>query len=349
MMEHKVCGTVLVVDDVVENITALSGLLRSEYRVIFATSGADALEIVRQQPVDLILLDVMMPEMDGYEVCRRLKADITTREIPVIFVTALTEVRDETQGLEAGAVDYLHKPCNGAIVRLRVRLHMDSHNQSLALERLVRDRTKELDDSRLELVHRLGRAAEYRDNETGMHVLRMSHVSQLLAQTAGVSAAQAELLLHAAPMHDIGKIGISDLILLKPGKLDAQEWEIMKTHVQIGADIIGDHPSELLRMARAVALTHHEKWDGTGYPNGLSGESIPLEGRIVAIADVFDALTSERPYKSAWSTSDALHWMREQSGKSFDPRLLSLFLDLVPEAERIRLAYADVVVHPNAG
>jgi len=224
MSEQTVQGTVLVVDDVIENITALSGMLRSDYRVVFATNGEEALEIVRNQQVDLILLDVMMPEMDGYEVCRRLKSDMTTREIPVVFVTALADARDEAVGLETGAVDYLHKPCHAAIVRLRVRMHMEQHNQSLALERLVRDRTRELDDSRLELVRRLGRAAEYRDNETGMHVMRMSHVSRLLALAAGVSPAQADLLLHAAPMHDIGKIGISDLILLKPGKLDATEW-----------------------------------------------------------------------------------------------------------------------------
>jgi len=155
--------------------------------------------------------------------------------------------------------------------------------------------------------------------------------------------------LHAAPMHDIGKIGISDLILLKPGKLDATEWEVMKSHVQIGVDIIGEHPSELLSMARTVALTHHEKWDGSGYPNGLAGNAIPLEGRIVAIADVFDALTSERPYKSAWTIANALEWMREQSGRSFDPSLLQLFLGLVPQVEHIRGQYADMAMHRGNG
>jgi len=340
-MNDTIGGTLLVVDDVPENITTLAGILRSQYRVIFATSGADALECVRRQPVDLILLDIMMPGMDGYEVCRRLKANLATREIPVIFVTAMGEAGDEAHGLELGAVDFLHKPCHAAIVKLRVQLHLERQNQSLALERLVRDRTHELDDTRIEIVRRLGRAAEYRDNETGMHVIRMSKTSHLLALAAGVSAPQAELLLNAAPMHDVGKIGIPDRVLTKPGPLDPEEWALMKTHPQVGAEIIGDHHSDLLKMARSVALTHHEKWDGSGYPLGLAGEEIPLEGRIVAIADVFDALTSVRPYKRAWSSAEAVAHLRQQSGKAFDPRLLGLFLDLVPEVERIRRQHTD--------
>jgi putative two-component system response regulator len=340
-IERNPMGTILVVDDVPENISTLAGMLRDNYRVLFATSGADALEIVRQQQFDLILLDVMMPGMDGYEVCRRLKADIVTREIPVIFVTALTEVQDETRGLELGAVDFLHKPCHAAIVRLRVQLHIERHSRSYSLERLVQERTRELDETRIEIVRRLGRAAEYRDNETGMHVIRMSKSSRLLARAAGVSERQANLLLNAAPMHDIGKIGIPDRVLIKPGPLDPEEWALMKTHPLIGAEIIGDHPSELLQMARIVALTHHEKWDGTGYPHGLAGDEIPLEGRIVTIADVFDALTSERPYKHAWSTAEAVEFMRAQSGSIFDPDLLNLFLNLIPEIEGIRQRYAD--------
>jgi putative two-component system response regulator len=340
-MERNLMGTILVVDDIPENISTLAGMLRDNYRVLFATSGADALEIVRQQQFDLILLDVMMPGMDGYEVCRRLKADIVTREIPVIFVTALTEVQDETRGLELGAVDFLHKPCHAAIVRLRVQLHIERHNRSHSLERLVQERTRELDETRIEIVRRLGRAAEYRDNETGMHVIRMSKSSRLLARAAGVAERQANLLLNAAPMHDIGKIGIPDRVLIKPGPLDPEEWALMKTHPLIGAEIIGDHPSELLQMARIVALTHHEKWDGSGYPHGLAGDGIPLEGRIVTIADVFDALTSERPYKHAWSTVEAVDFMRAQSGSIFDPDLLNLFLDLIPQVEDIRRRYAD--------
>lgn len=333
--------TVLVVDDVPENIATLSACLRDQYRVVFATRGEDALELARTQRIDLILLDVVMPHLDGYEVCRRLKADITTREIPIIFVTGLTEPGDQALGLRLGAVDFLQKPCPPEIVRLRVRLHLERYNQALMLERRVQERTLELEETRLEIVRRLGRAAEYRDNETGMHVVRMSHVSRLLGEAAGVTGTQLRLLFHAAPMHDVGKIGIPDAILLKPAKLNAEEWEVMKTHTVIGAAIIGEHASDLMRMARIMALSHHEKWDGSGYPNGLAAEAIPLEGRIVAIADVFDALTSVRPYKRAWSTSEAVAFMEAQREKAFDPHLLGLFLEMLPQVEAIRAEYSD--------
>lgn len=334
-------GTVLVVDDVTENIAVLAGILQGQYRVIFSTNGPEALRLVQQESVDLILLDVMMPEMDGYQVCQRLKEHLPTAHIPVVFISALGEVADEARGLELGAVDYLQKPCHASIVRLRVRLHIEQHNQSLALERRVRERTMELEDSRREIVRRLGRAAEYRDNETGMHVLRVGKVAQLLGQAAGLSEAQASLLQQAAPMHDIGKIGIPDHVLLKPGSLTPDEWSLMQTHATIGAEIIGDHDNELLRLARSIALTHHEKWDGSGYPRGLAGEAIPIEGRITAIADVFDALTSVRPYKNAWPLELALDFMRSQSGRGFDPALLALFFEQFDAVQRIRAQYVD--------
>ncbi|HEY8905635.1 MAG TPA: HD domain-containing phosphohydrolase [Rhodoferax sp.] len=346
-MNASLHETILVVDDVPENIAILAGILRGLYRVLVATSGVEALELVLQHRTDLILLDVMMPGMNGYEVCQRLKSDIRTKDIPVIFVTSLGERGDEERGLEIGAVDYLQKPCHAAIVKLRVRIHLEQHNQNLALERRVEERTRELLETRKEIVRRLGRAAEYRDNETGMHVIRMSKVAQMIALAAGLSPAQAELILLAAPMHDIGKIGIPDHILLKPGRFEPEEWEVMKTHAQIGADILENHDSDLLRLARSVALTHHEKWDGTGYPKGLAGEDIPIEGRIVSIADVYDALTSTRPYKTAWSQSDAVKYMQEQSGISFDPRLLNVFLSLIPDIERIRIEFADAVDTDN--
>lgn len=340
-MSGEMRGTILVVDDVPENITVLGSILRDQYRVIVATSGVDALEVMQHRRVDMVLLDVMMPDMDGYEVCRRIKSNIATCDIPIIFVSALGASSDETHGLELGAVDYLQKPCSPAIVRLRVRMHLESHNQKLALERMVHERTCDLADTRAEIVRCLGRAAEYRDNETGMHVVRMSQASCMLALAAGVSPAQADLLLNTAPMHDIGKIGIPDSVLSKPGPLTTSEWEQMKQHPRIGAAIIGEHSSALMQMARAVALTHHERWDGTGYPSGLVGEEIPLEGRIVAIADVFDALTSARPYKKAWSVAQTVDYLQTQSAKAFDPRLISLFLDLVPKLNEIRLQHDD--------
>lgn len=334
-------STILVVDDDPTNIAVMSSLLRPNYRVIFATNGADALALSRSQKTDLILLDVLMPGLDGYEVCRRLKTDISTREIPIIFVSHLTDAREQAMGLELGAVDFLHKPCPPEIVQLRVRMHLERYNQALMLERRVVERTLELEQTGLEIVRRLGRAAEYRDNETGMHVVRMSHTSRLLGEAAGVPKPQLRLLFHAAPMHDVGKIGIPDAILLKPGKLVGEEWETMKRHTLIGASIIGEHTSELLQMARQLALTHHERWDGLGYPHGLKGENIPLEGRIVAIADVYDALTSQRPYKRAWTSADAIQFVQEQAGKAFDPLLVQLFVELLPQVEAIRAEYSD--------
>ena len=202
-------------------------------------------------------------------------------------------------------------------------------------------RTAELAKTRHQIIRRLGRAAEYKDNETGNHVIRMSHYSRLIAQAAGLSAANVDLLFYAAPMHDVGKIGIPDRIMLKPGKLDEEEWGVMREHPDMGAEIIGDHEDELLQAARSVALTHHEKWDGTGYPKGLKGEEIPIFGRIVAIADVFDALTSERPYKKAWSVEAALEMIDEGVGKHFDPDLMPALKAALPEMLEIKAQYAE--------
>jgi putative two-component system response regulator len=342
-MKEPARETILIVDDVAQNIEILAGILRDEYRVTFALNGPDALLAALALPrPSLIVLDVMMPQMDGHETCRRLKADLRTSGIPVIFLTAQADARDEELGLTLGAVDYLHKPCHPAIVLQRLRIHLELHKLNLALEDKVRERTRELEQTRIEIVRRLGRAGEYRDNETGMHVIRMSAGCHRLAIAAGLPAAQAELLELAAPMHDIGKIGIRDNILLKPGKLDEAEWAVMKTHTLIGAEIIGEDQSELLTVARSIALTHHERWDGSGYPHGLAGKAIPIEGRIAAICDVFDALLSVRPYKSVWATKDAVAYIVAESGKAFEPRLVDLFIGLLDEFERIRTRYADL-------
>jgi putative two-component system response regulator len=320
---------ILAVDDEASNLQLLRQILQDHYRLRFAKDGARALELVREECPDLVLLDVMMPGMSGYEVCAALKADPRTASIPVIFVTALTETDDEVEGFEAGAVDYITKPVSPPIVRARVRTHLS----------LVR--MEELRATRLEIVQRLGLAAEYKDNETGLHVIRMSHFARILGLAAGMTEKEADDLLHAAPMHDVGKIGIPDRILQKPGPLDPDEWKIMQGHASIGAEIIGEHPSGMLALARNIALTHHEKWDGSGYPNGLAGEQIPLEGRITAIADVFDALTSVRPYKKAWSEEDALGFLVEQKGKHFDPALVDLFIGQMPAIRAIRLRWAE--------
>jgi putative two-component system response regulator len=340
-MENK-DATVLVVDDVPQNIEVLSGILRADYRVKAATSGARALALATSgDPPDLILLDVMMPEMDGFEVCRRLKADLRTRHIPVIFVTAMSETDDETQGFSVGCVDYVTKPVSPPIVQARVRTQLALAHQQRELERQVKHRTAELDKTRLAVIRCLGKAAEFKDDNTGLHVVRMSHYSRVLGVAVGMNEADADLLLAAAPMHDVGKIGVPDHILKKPGRLDAEEWREMQQHVRYGGEILGEQDSELLVMAKTIALTHHEKWDGSGYPGGLKGEQIPLVGRIVALADVFDALTSERPYKAAWPIEAALQFIRENSGTHFDPLLVEKLPAVLAEFEEIRRQHND--------
>ncbi len=316
--------TLLLVDDEPANLQVLRNILADQYRLLFARDGERALELASRERPDLILLDVMMPGKSGHEVCKALKQKDDTSGIPVIFVTALSDVDDEALGFDLGAVDYITKPVSPPIVRARVRNHLS----------LVR--IDELVQTRLAVIQRLGRAAEYKDNETGLHVIRMSHFSRLIALSAGASEAWADTLMNAAPMHDVGKIGIPDAILQKPGKLDENEWAVMQSHAEIGAEIIGEDGSELLNMAREVALNHHEKWDGSGYPAGIQGNNIPLSARIVALADVFDALTSERPYKKAWSVDDAIGLIREQSGQHFDPELVEAFFRCLPDILIVR-------------
>ena len=335
-------ATVLIVDDNADNLDVLSGVLRPFYKVKAAINGKLALKIITKSKPDIILLDIMMPDMDGFEVCRQLKANPVTSTIPVIFVTAKTETKDEQAGFELGAVDYITKPISAPIVLARVKTHLALYNQKRELEHLVKERTKELDDTRLEVIQRLGCAAEYKDNETGLHVIRMSWYSKFLAQQIEANSAWVDLLYTTAPMHDIGKIAIPDSVLLKPGKLDADEWDIMKTHVDCGVDILGDHESELMTMAREIAQHHHEKFDGSGYPNGLSGKDIPLSARIVAIADVFDALTSERPYKKAWSLEKTILLLEEEAGKHFDPELVPAFIKCMPRIIEVMNKYKEL-------
>lgn len=325
----------LLVDDEPTNLHVLRQILGDDYRLQFATDGAKALQLVAHQKPDLILLDIMMPALSGYDVCRQLKANQSTQHIPVIFVSALSEMGDETEGFAVGGVDYITKPVRAPLVRARVQTHLSLVNTNI------------LRESRLQIVQRLGRAAEYKDNETGMHVLRMSHYAHALAMAMGCSAEWSDDLLHAAPMHDVGKIGIPDAVLLKPGPLTASEWQVMRQHPAIGAEIIGEHDCGVLKMARSIALTHHEKWDGSGYPEGLCGSAIPLAARIVAIVDVFDALTSVRPYKRAWSVDDAMQHIQAQAGIHFDPDLVPIFVALRAQIETIRARWKDEMPEPE--
>lgn len=341
---------VLLVDDTPFNIDVLRGVLAGAYTLKVATNGEKALALAQMQPQpDLILLDVMMPGMDGYEVCQRLKANPQTRSIPVIFVTSMNEVEDEQHGFEVGGVDYITKPVSPPLVQARVATHLRLYAHERHLSELVSARTRELESTRLEIIRRLGRAAEFKDDETGQHIIRMSHYTRILAEASGMSAEDVEVLFNAAPMHDVGKIGIPEAILMKPSMLTDEEWKVMRKHPSIGAGIIGKHDHPLLETARIVALTHHEKWDGSGYPRGLKGEKIPLGGRIVAIADVFDALTSERPYKPAWSEAEAVAFLRRESGRHFEPRLVELFIQHLPEIRHIRELYADQGPIPAPG
>jgi putative two-component system response regulator len=322
---HKV----LLVDDEARNLQLLRLILQDDYSLLYAKDGKRAIELAVQERPDLILLDVMMPGMTGYETCRHLKAEPATAGVPVIFVTAITESEAEVNGFAAGAVDFLTKPVRPPIVKARVRTH-------LALVRI-----DELKQSRLHLASSLARAAEYRDNETGMHVTRMSHYARMLGLAAGLGESAADDLFTAAPLHDVGKIGVPDRILLKPGPLDPTEWDVMKRHPAIGAQIIGRHESGMLAMAHDIALTHHERWDGSGYPSGLSGDAIPIVGRIVAISDVFDALTTARPYKAAWPTEKAVDYLHEQRGRHFDEALVDLFLRELRQVRAIMTRWAE--------
>ncbi len=333
---------VLAVDDSANNLRLIRGILTGECDLQVAINGERALELAIASPMpDLILLDVMMPDMSGHEVCRRLKDDPRTSRIPVLFVTALGEAGDEAKGFELGAVDYIAKPINAALLRARVRAHLRLHSREIALESMVQERTRDLAEAHRNALTQLGRAAEFKDNETGMHIERMSRYSALLWQQLGLPEDEVEDFRLAAGMHDLGKIGIPDRVLLKPGKLDAEEWAIMARHPEIGSMIAGKATSALMRMVQQVALTHHEKWNGKGYPHGLQAEEIPLVGRIVALADVFDALTSVRPYKPAWELERTLELIRQERGEHFDPAVVDAFFAVLPQVLQFKERFAE--------
>jgi len=350
-------GKILIVDDNPANIALLRLNLKSAgYRnVTTTTDSREVVNLCTATHYDLILLDIDMPYLDGFGVMAQLAPLYVNDYMPILVLTADRSPKTRQQALQSGAKDFASKPYDLIEVLTRIKnllevrlLYGERTHQAEILEEKVRERTRQLDErnrelelSRREVIRRLGRAGEYRDNETGQHVIRMSKFSFLLALEHGLDKYTAELILDASPLHDVGKIGIRDAILLKPGKLDADEFTVMKTHVDIGADLLGDHSSDLMKMAQSIAATHHEKWDGSGYPNGLKGNEIPLEGRICAICDVFDALTSSRPYKAAWPIDQAVSYVKEQAGKHFDPDLVTLFIKLLPDVLAIRQVHTD--------
>lgn len=347
---------VLAVDDESRNLRLMEAmLLPLGYEVFLAKSGEEALDIIRKTPPDVVLLDIMMPGVNGFEVARRMKADEETRFIPIIMVTALKEVEDRVKALEVGADDFLTKPVEKVEVKARVASslkikayndHMRSYQKELESE--IARRTKELQkaykqiqNSSLDTIHRLSKAAEYKDEHTGDHIQRMSHYSMVIARELGLGKKVLDSILYAAPMHDIGKIGIPDRILLKPRRLEPDEWEIMKKHTIIGAQILQGSEVGFIKLAEVIALNHHERWDGNGYPRGISGKRIPLVGRICAVADVFDALTSRRPYKEPISVEDSFSIIREGTGIRFDPKVVDAFVRAKKDILNIKSMYPD--------
>lgn len=341
---------ILIVDDEPANLKLLDRMLRSQGydNLTLISDPRQVVAAYEARHPALVLLDLSMPHLDGFQVMAELRAMNDPLPAPIVVLTAQSSRDFMLRALDAGARDFVAKPFDRLELMMRVRNLLDAelahrllHDQKAVLEDMVRQRTEQLHHTRLQIVQRLGRAAEYRDEETGNHILRMSHTCALLARAVGWNQADCDLLLNASPMHDIGKIGIPDAILLKPGRFTPPEWEIMKTHASIGAQLLeGDH-SDLMLMARDIALSHHEKWDGSGYPQGHAGEAIPMAGRIAALADVFDALTSARPYKKAWTVDAALDYVREQRGRHFDPALVDAFLGILPQVLEVRERFAE--------
>jgi putative two-component system response regulator len=355
--------TILVVDDTPDNLIMMSSLLKTDYKVKIANGGEKALRIAASDsPPDLILLDIMMPDMDGYEVCQRLKQEPATMNIPVIFLTAKNDMADEKKGLELGAVDYIIKPISPPIVLARVRIHLALRamdvflrNQNEFLEMEVAKRTKEIIAIQDVTILAMASLAETRDSDTGNHIRRTQFYVKALAEklrdhprfSSFLTEANISMLFKSAPLHDIGKVGIPDRILLKPGRFQPEEFEIMKTHTTLGRDAI-EHAEnvlgisvDFLTFAKSIALSHQEKWDGSGYPQGLSGDDIPIAARLMAVADVYDALISRRVYKESMPHEKAVLIMIEGRDSHFDPDMLDAFLSIQEEFETIAKRFSD--------
>ncbi|MHB1349559.1 MAG: response regulator [Desulfobulbaceae bacterium] len=365
-MMELTCNKILIVDDSRINLEVLDGLLKSSYQVYLAQDGRKALELAREIQPDLVLLDVMMPGMDGFEVCRMLKGEPRMEQVPVIFLTALADTRHKTKGFSLGAVDYIPKPFDALEVQSRIRTHLslrrstlELRNQNLILEQKVQERTREIALTQEATIESLASLAEYRDPETGGHIQRTKTYVRLLAEQLRSHArfrdelpdATVELLEKCSPLHDIGKVGVPDHILQKPGRLTPEEMEIMKKHTLFGYSAIMTARKKMgmnvpfLTLAAEIALTHHERWDGSGYPHALRGEDIPVSGRLMAMADVYDALISKRVYKPPFSHRKAVEIISRGDGRTqpghFDPAVIEAFLAVEEQFYRTALRYAD--------
>ena len=332
----------LIVDDEPANVSVLTQMLEEwdATQVVGTTDARAVFELMSSFQPDIILLDLMMPRLNGFEVMEQLKPLVAPNDfLPILILTADNSENTKRQALKCGATDFLTKPFDAVELSLRLGnllnrrfLHRRLCEQNRDLDCKVRQRTEQLEQAEIDSVECLAVAAEYRDDDTGQHTQRVACTATLIARELGLNQKHISLIERAAPLHDVGKIGIPDNILLKPGKLTPEEFDIMKTHAAIGSSIMARHHTPLLQLASAIALTHHERWDGTGYPHRLAGEQIPIEGRILAVADVFDALTHERPYKQAWPVDEAIAEIERQSGRQFDPRVVDVFLSLPHEA-----------------
>ncbi|NQZ80306.1 MAG: two-component system response regulator [Colwellia sp.] len=328
---------ILVVDDNPTNIQLIAQVLKiKNYHIAYATSGAKALSSLKENDFDLVLLDVMMPGLNGYETCKEIKKQPKHEHLPIIFLTAKTDDESIIAGFDCGGVDYVAKPFNQRELLARIETHLKLKDYEDNLEYKVLQLTHEIEATQREVVFTMGAIGETRSKETGNHVKRVAKYSYLFAIKSGLSESEAQLLKESSPMHDIGKVGIPDSILNKPGKLTADEWQVMMTHAQIGYDMLKMSERPILKAAATVAIMHHEKYDGSGYPNGLAGEAIHIYGRITAISDVFDALGSARCYKEAWPDQDIFNLMKEERGKHFDPQLIDIFFENLDEFLSIR-------------
>lgn len=342
---------VLIVDDVPKNIQIIANLLGDEkYEISYATNGVQALGHIEEEDFDLVLLDVMMPEMNGYEVCKRIKEGELGKDMPVIFITAKTDEESLIEAFEAGGQDYITKPFNAAELLARVKTHLRlkayEDSQQVIIDNALAELkmlNREIIETQKEVIFTMGSIGETRSKETGLHVKRVAEYSRLFALLTGLDEYEADLIAMASPMHDIGKVGIPDAILNKKGKLTEEEFEVMKTHVTIGYEMLKHSDRPLMRTAAIIAHQHHEKWDGTGYPAGSAGNNIHIYGRITALADVFDALGSDRCYKKSWEDDRIFALLKEQSGKHFDPDLVQMFFDNLEMFFEIRKQYRDVV------
>lgn len=339
----KARATILCVDDATELLALMAKALAPDHDVRTADNAGDAISAAFADPApDLILLDVDMPDVSGFEVCRALKAEIPTAGIPIIFLTSRIEPEAQLEGFELGAVDYIGKPVNAGLLRARVALHLALANRRMELERLVQARTSELDKTRTELIRRLARVLEFHESSAvGNRVMRLSNYAKLLSQAAGAKPEVADMMMKAAPLHDIGKLGVPAEILRKRDKLSVPDWERVKRHPQLGADIIGEHDDPLLKLARVLALTHHEHWDGTGYPQGLKGEAIPWAGRVMAIVDSFEALTTTQFFRDAVAVEKAVQEIARHAGRKYDPALIEAFQKALPVMKKVRETYSD--------